>query len=374
MISFRKVQKKDLNLLLVSLDYPPNDGGISRISGDIIRSLVTKGYLTSVLTFSTSQNNASKRPNADYLNISKLKGLRDLQLIYNVFKVGREKRILATVWNPGATLAMLAGAKRVSILVHGTEILEYNDKPFRSWLRRIVLERANHVICNSKFNEKLVNKIAPKAKTYVINPGINLERFKVSSEKNKIRQKLNLPLDKKILLTVSRLVESKDHATVLKAISLLSDYQRSKILYVIIGKGLMLKKLMTLTRELKIVDQVRYVGFQDDSLPLWYQASDLFVLTSSGVEGFGITFIEAQASGVAVIGTRCGGIPDAVCEGEGGWLINEKDTLALASHLKKLITNPELIEEQGKLGLARVKREFNLDNYTSKLIELIFKG
>ena len=165
MISFRKVQKKDLNLLLVSLDYPPNDGGISRISGDIIRSLVTKGYLTSVLTFSTSQNNASKRPNADYLNISKLKGLRDLQLIYNVFKVGREKRILATVWNPGATLAMLAGAKRVSILVHGTEILEYNDKPFRSWLRRIVLERAHHVICNSKFNEKLVNKIAPKAKT-----------------------------------------------------------------------------------------------------------------------------------------------------------------------------------------------------------------
>ena len=132
---------------------------------------------------------------------------------------------------------MLAGARRVSILVHGTEILEYNDKPFRSWLRRMVLERANQVICNSKFNQKLVNKIAPKAKTYVINPGINLERFKVFYEKNKIRQKLDLPLDKKILLTVSRLVESKDHSTVLKAISLLSDYQRSKILYVIIGKG-----------------------------------------------------------------------------------------------------------------------------------------
>ena len=76
MISFKKFQKKDLNLLLVSLDYPPNDGGISRISGDIIRSLVTKGYLTSVLTFYTNQNNASKRPNADYLNISKLKGLK----------------------------------------------------------------------------------------------------------------------------------------------------------------------------------------------------------------------------------------------------------------------------------------------------------
>ena len=77
--------------------------------------------------------------------------------------------------------------------MHGTEILEYNDKPFRSWLRRMVLERANQVICNSKFNQKLVNKIAPKAKTYVINPGINLERFKVFYEKNKIRQKLDLP-------------------------------------------------------------------------------------------------------------------------------------------------------------------------------------
>ena len=360
-----------LNLLLLSLDYPPNDGGISRMAGDITRALTSKGCLIRVVTFSADDNTGSTRPKADYWEISKHKGLRELQLMYAINQAGRDTRILATSWNPEATMAMLAGARRVSILVHGDEIMEYNGKPFRTWLRRLVLERAHQVICNSKFNEKLVHKIAPKARTTVLNPGINIERFKVSYEKTEIRQQLRLPLGKKILLTVSRLVKNKGHETVLRAISLLNAQQRSKLLYVIIGKGYMLEQLIALTEQLKIVDQVKYVGFKDDDLPLWYQASDLFVLTSTGIEGFGIAFTEAQAAGLAAIGTRCGGIPDAVREGEGGWLIDERDTLALANHLKKLLVEPEVIEEQGRLGLARMKREFSLDNYTRRLLELI---
>ena len=360
-----------LNLLLLSLDYPPNDGGISEMAGDITRTLTSKGCLTRVVTFSANDNTGSARPKADYLEISKHKGLRDLQLMYAVNQVGRDTRILATKWNPEATLAMLAGARRVSILVHGMELIENNGQPLRNWLRRLVLERAHQVICNSKFCEKLVRKIAPKAQTTVLNPSINIERFKASYEKTEIRKKLGLPLGKKILLTVSRLVENKGHETVLRAISSLNTQQRSKLLYVVIGKGYMLEQLKVLTKQLKIIDQVKFVGFKDDDLPFWYQASDLFVLTSTGIEGFGIAFIEAQAAGLAVIGTRCGGIPDAVCEGEGGWLIDEKDTLALASHLKKLLAEPEVIEEQGRLGLARMKREFSLDNYTKRLLELI---
>ena len=360
-----------LNLLLLSLDYPPNDGGISRMAGDITRALTSKGCLTRVVTFSADNNTGLTRPKADYWVISKHKGLRDLQLMYVANQAGRDTRILATTWNPEATMAMLAGARRVSILVHGDEIMEHNDKPLRTWVRRLVFERAHQVICNSKFNEKLVHKIAPNAQTSVLNPGINIERFKASYEKTEIRQKLGLPLGKKILLTVSRLVENKGHETVLRAISSLNAQQRSKLLYVVIGKGYMLEQLKTLTKQLKIIDQVKFVGFKDDDLPFWYQASDLFVLTSTGIEGFGIAFIEAQAAGLAVIGTRCGGIPDAVCEGEGGWLIDEKDTLALASHLKKLLAEPEVIEEQGRLGLARMKREFSLDNYTKRLLKLI---
>tara|TARA_B100000780_G_scaffold276500_1_gene245208 strand:+ start:1012 stop:2103 length:1092 start_codon:yes stop_codon:yes gene_type:complete len=361
-----------LNLLLLSLDYPPNDGGISHMAGDITRELTSKGCLIRVVTFSADDKTGSARPEADYLEISKHKGLRDLQLMYAVNQVGRDTRILATSWNPEATLAMLAGARRVSILVHGNELIENNGQPLRNWLRRLVLERAHQLICSSKFTEKLVHKIAPKARTTVLNPGINIERFKVSYEKTEIRQQLGLPLEKKIILTVSRLVESKGHETVLRAISSLNAEQRSKLLYVIIGQGYMLEKLIALTEQLKIIDQVKFVGFKNnEDLPPWYQASDLFVHTSIGMEGFGISFIEAQAAGLAVIGTRCGGIPDAVREGEGGWLIDERDTLALANHLKKLLVEPEVIEEQGRLGLARMKREFSLDNYTRRLLELI---
>ena len=140
----------------------------------------------------------------------------------------------------------------------------------------------------------------------------------------------------------------------------------------------MLEKLINLTKELNLQEQVYFTGFvKDENLKFYYHASDLFVLASNSdyhnnkIEGFGIVFLEAQAAGLAVIGTRCGGIPDAVREGEGGWLIDEKDTLALTSHLKKLLTEPKTIQDQGFLGLERIKREFSFDNYIRRLIELI---
>ena len=98
-----------LNLLLLSLDYPPNDGGISHMAGDITRALTSKGCLTRVVTFSANDNTGSTRPNADYWEISRHKGLRDLQLMYAVNQAGRDTRVLAIKWNPEATLAMLAG-------------------------------------------------------------------------------------------------------------------------------------------------------------------------------------------------------------------------------------------------------------------------
>lgn len=374
----QKTSADRLSLLLLSLDYPPNDGGISRLAGGLIQALLDTGCALRVVTFPAGNTKGLPRPATDTLEIAHRKGLRDLQILRAVRDVGRETPILATVWNPEATLAMLTGARRVSILAHGNEVMEYTRQPLGTWLRRRIMERAHVVICNSRFTETLVQKIAPAARTAVLNPAIDAARFCVTSNKLEARQRLELASSKKIVLTVARLDEIKGHETVLRAIAALTVQQRRNLLYVIIGKGYMREQLMNLTKSLQIEEQVQFAGFvADDDLPVWYRACDLFVLpsvvdpTRRGMEGFGIAVAEAQAAGLAVIGTRSGGIPDAVREGEGGWLIDERDAEALAVHLIQLLAAPEVFEEQGRLGAARMQREFSWDEYASRLLELI---
>ncbi len=115
----------------------------------------------------------------------------------------------------------------------------------------------------------------------------------------------------------------------------------------------------------------------DEGLLKWYAAADLFLLCSvvdpllRGMEGFGMALTEAQAAGIPVIGTRSGGIPDAVKEDEGGWLIDEGDYQALAKHLLALAQDTNTFADQGALGAQRVRREMSWVGYAARIRELI---
>jgi phosphatidylinositol alpha-1,6-mannosyltransferase len=371
-----------VQLLFLSLDYPPNDGGISRLASGAVSALVAAGVRTGAITFASGGRTGLPRPSGKVTEVTRRKGLRDWQIFRLVRRYlhnhGREAPILASVWNPEATLALLAGARRVTILAHGNEVMPYAQKSPKARLRRFVLERARVVVCNSHFTETLVRQIAPVARTAVLNPAIDADRFRTPMPISEARRHLDLPPDKRIILTVARLDPIKGHETVLRAIAELSEEQRSELLYVIIGKGEMQTYLSSLARELSLETHVRFAGFVSDAdLPTWYRAADLFVLPSildperRGMEGFGMALTEAQAAGLPVIGTRSGGIPDAVHEGEGGWLIAERDHVALADHLRQLVSAPEIFAEQGSLGAERVRREMTWSGYAQRLMELM---
>lgn len=370
------------SVLVLSLDFPPNDGGISRLSAGAVAALEVSGVRTRVITFNKGTRSGLDRPTSIVHEVDSRKGLRDFQIFREIRRFlqefGKDAPILATLWNPEATLAMIAGAQKYSVLAHGNEVMSYPRNGFKGQLRRVVLERAHAVVCNSYFTEKLVKRIAPKSKTAVLNPAIDANKFSTPLTKKEAKLQLGLPDDKQIILTVARLDPIKGHGTVLRAMANLPEELLSNLLYVIIGKGKMLASLVSLANELNIEPYVRFAGFvKDDDLPMWYGAADLFVLTSyvdpnnRGMEGFGMAFTEAQAAGLPVIGTRSGGIPDAVKEGEGGWLIPEHDIDALAQHLQKLLSEPEIFAEQGKLGAERVRREMSWQGYASRIIEIL---
>ena len=174
---------------------------------------------------------------------------------------------------------------------------------------------------------------------------------------------------------MSRLHAYKGHDVVLRAIAASSARIRQNLVYLIAGKGPHQGELERQVTELGLAEQVRFLGFvPEDDLPDLYRASDLFLLCTreaierQEVEGFGLVLLEAQACGTPVIGTRTGGIPDAVKEGEGGWLIEEDDAAALSKFLSRLVDDPAAFLVAGKRARERVERQCTWDHYMRRLI------
>jgi phosphatidylinositol alpha-1,6-mannosyltransferase len=111
---------------------------------------------------------------------------------------------------------------------------------------------------------------------------------------------------------------------------------------------------------------VRFLGAVPDAeLPSVYNAADLYVGVSRFhdlmAEGFGIALVEASACGLAVVGGRSGGVPDAVREGETGVLVDPEDPAAVAAAVIGLLADPERRARLGAAGRRAVETYYNWD-------------
>jgi phosphatidyl-myo-inositol dimannoside synthase len=235
-------------------------------------------------------------------------------------------------------------------------------------LQRRVLESADLVVANSDYTKNLVLASAPKAVVRVIPLAVDAERF-VPGDREAAKQRFGLT-GKTVLSTVARIHHYKGHDVVLRSIASLSIEERERIVYLVAGQGPDEEKLKTLAVTLGIGPQVRWLGFVSEAeLPGIYQASDLFVLCTRNapeqrsVEGFGMALLEAQATGVPVVGTNTGGISTAISDGEGGWLIEQDDSDALGKILRRLVYAPESFRHAGKQARHRVVRTSTWHSY-----------
>ena len=118
--------------------------------------------------------------------------------------------------------------------------------------------------------------------------------------------------------------------------------------YYNIGAGSDDESIRTIHRALDLGDTVRFLGFRDDVVEL-LRAADLFVI-SSYLEGLGTSILDAMAAGLPVVGTRVGGIPEAVRDGETGLLVPPRDPAALAEALVRLALDPARRAAMGARG------------------------
>lgn len=127
---------------------------------------------------------------------------------------------------------------------------------------------------------------------------------------------------------------------------------------IVFGEGELRPPLQRQIKELRLEKHVLLPGFREDVLQV-VKSADLFVL-SSVTEGLGSTVLDAMAMKLAVVGTLAGGIPEAVVEGETGFLVPPGDAKALADALVRLLKDKPLRQKMGEAGCARVIEHFGV--------------
>jgi phosphatidylinositol alpha-1,6-mannosyltransferase len=356
-------------LLLFAFEYPPVSGGIARLCAEIGRELEKDHVKACVLTQDCTAP-AHSRGLAE-VRVSSKRPIREWRAFQWLRKQPRKTPIVCGLWYPEGLIAYLAGMRQLVILAHGAELLPTIDRwrrPFWQWLQRRVLQSASLVIANSDYTRQLASRVAPKARTESIPLAVDSQRF-TPRDREAAKNKYGVS-GKQVLCTVSRIYAYKGHDVVLRALASLDPFQREQLVYLVVGRGPYEPSLRKLAADLRVESNVRWLGFvSEEDLAEVYSASDLFILCTRdapedrSVEGFGLVFLEAQSCAVPVVGTRTGGIPAAIQDGESGWLIDQDDCRALANIIRQLLCSPESFRAVGARARQRVIREHTWHHY-----------
>jgi phosphatidylinositol alpha-1,6-mannosyltransferase len=358
--------------LLFAFEYPPVSGGIARFCAEIGRGLArdhADGYVLTQDCAAPVHGDGFRE-----VRVSSKRPIREWRAFQWLRKLRRRTPIICGVWYPEALIAYLAGKRPLVILAHGAELLPTINRwrrPLWKALQRRVLESASLVIANSEYTRQLVSRVAPNARVETIPLAVDPERFAVRDREG-AKKKYGVS-GKHVLCTVSRMHPYKGHDVVLRAIASLPPNERERLVYLVVGEGPCERWLRKLAADLRVAPHVRWLGFvAEEDLPEVYSASDLFVLCTRdapeerSVEGFGLVFLEAQSCGTPVVGTRTGGIPAAIQDGVGGWLIEQDGHEALADIIRTLVHSPELFRAAGTQARERVMREHTWAHYMQR--------
>jgi glycosyltransferase involved in cell wall biosynthesis len=180
--------------------------------------------------------------------------------------------------------------------------------------RRILFRAARVIVLSDYMRDKALEiHNYPKYRMVKSAGGVDLDRYCLpSGGKTAAKDALKLPAKKTAFLTVRNLVPRMGLETLIESFGQ-SSVLREKGLLLIGGRGFLEDHLKAQVESANLQDAVRFMGYiAEKDLPLFYQASDFFVLPTRELEGFGLVNLEAMASGTPVLGTPVGGIPEVI--------------------------------------------------------------
>ncbi|MCW5702394.1 MAG: glycosyltransferase family 4 protein [Bradyrhizobium sp.] len=253
-----------------------------------------------------------------------------------------------------------AGAQRIVAITHGHET-GWAALPVARQLLSRIGDSVDIVTYLGEYGrDRLARALSPAATARMkrLAPGVDLKTFRPDIRGNAVRERLRLGT-KPVVLCVSRLVPRKGQDTLIRAMPMVLHANENRPVLLLVGRGPYLQKLHSIAQEVGVAERVVFAGeVANDDLPAYYNAADVFAMpcrtrwAGLDVEGLGIVFLEAAASGLPVIAGSSGGAPDAVLDGETGFVVPGGEPEVVANRLNQLLADPALARDMGAKGRA----------------------
>ena len=231
--------------------------------------------------------------------------------------------------------------------------------------------RGDLMLANSAFTAaRLEANGCPAAKITTLPMGVDLSRFTHLPRERDIEGPLRL-------VSVARLVEVKGIEHAVRAVAALRPELRDRTTYTILGGGPLEPSLRTLAESLGVGDRVVFLGRQThERVRQEVYRADVMVMPSivtarGEQEALGVAAMEALATGIPVIATRTGGLPEVVPDGTAGLLVPPEDAGALAEAVQRLADDETLRARLGEQGRAHVETTYNLDTLNARLEQVL---
>jgi phosphatidylinositol alpha-1,6-mannosyltransferase len=367
--------------LIVTNDFPPRQGGIQ----SFVHELAIRQPPGSIVVYASDHHGSAPFDAAQPFPV-----LRHPTGLL-VPTPGARRRVVAAlddfgctaVWfGAAAPLGLLApalraaGAQRIVASTHGHEAGWATLPGARQALRRIGDGCDVVTYLGEYFRSRLASTIGRSAELVQLTPGVESDTFRPDVDGSAVRARYGLT-GRPVIVCVSRLVPRKGQDTLIHAMPAVRSRVRDAAL-LLVGAGRYREELETLAGSLGVADAVVFTGgVPYGELPAHFAAGDVFAMpcrTRRGgldVEGLGIVFLEASASALPVIVGDSGGAPDAVRDGETGFLVDGRDVSAVADRAARLLADDGLRARLGSAGRAWVEQGWRWDVLADKLHGLL---
>jgi phosphatidylinositol alpha-1,6-mannosyltransferase len=369
--------------LLVTNDFPPRPGGIQQF----VHNLALRQPSGSVVVY------ASRWPARDPQRAAKFDAEQpfevvreDTSVLLPTRRVARRAAEIArahgcgTVWFGAAAplgllargLAERAGVTRAVALTHGHEVGWAALPGARGMLRRIARGVDVVTYLGEYTRVRLARAIGDLTELHRLAPGVDIDAFHPDVSGAAVRAEHGLA-DRPVVVCVSRLVPRKGQDVLIRALPAIRRRVPDAAL-LLVGGGPYRSTLERLARESGVGSQVVFTGSVPWArLPEHYAAGDVYAMpcrTRRGgldVEGLGIVYLEASATGLPVVAGDSGGAPDAVREGESGYVVPGRAVEAVAARVSDLLADPALARRLGAAGRAWVEADWRWETQAERL-------
>jgi phosphatidylinositol alpha-1,6-mannosyltransferase len=375
-------------VLLVTNDFPPRRGGIQSYLHELVTRLApTTSHSLTVYAprWKGCEEFDAQARRAGYSVVRHPTTL----MVPEPSVAERMRQLMAehdiqTVWfGAAAPLALLApwarsaGATRVIASTHGHEVGWSMLPVARSALRRIG-DGTDVVTFVSRYTRgRFASAFGPRAVLEHLPPGVDTDRFAPDpAVRAELRARYRLG-DRPVVVCLSRLVPRKGQDMLIRALPAIRQSVDGTAL-VIVGNGPYRPTLDRLAQQLGVAEHVVFTGAVPGAeLPAHHAMADVFAMPCRtrgrglDVEGLGIVYLEASASGVPVVAGRSGGAPETVRDGETGLIVDGRSVGDISRAVCGVLADPELAAKMGAAGRDWAVQDWQWQTQAARLSRLL---